>query len=95
MRTLQGTVVSNRMQRTVVVRVDRLGQHPKYRKFYRVSKKYKAHVRDGQSPEPGDVVRIQEVRPLSKDTRWEVVAIVAGAREETPEGEPEGNGEAL
>lgn len=79
MRTLTGTIVSNKMMRTVVVRVDRLRQHPKYRKFYRVSKKYKAHVEDAKSYRPGDVVRIQETRPYSKEKRWRVVDVVKRA----------------
>lgn len=76
MRTLQGTVVSNRMSKTVVVRVDRLRQHPKYRKFYRVSANYKAHVEDAASFAPGDVVRMVETRPLSKQKRWRVTTVV-------------------
>lgn len=76
MRTLQGTILSNKMTRTVVVRVDRLRQHPKYRKFYRVSKKYKAHVDDSSAFQLGDVVRIQESRPYSKEKRWKVTVLV-------------------
>lgn len=81
MRTLQGIIESNRMMKTVVVRVNRLRQHPKYRKFYRVSKTYKAHADDAKLYEPGDVVRIQETRPLSKEKRWKVVAVVKKHRE--------------
>jgi len=76
MRTLQGTIISNKMTRTVVVRVDRLRQHPKYRKFYRVSKKYKAHADDAGAFELGDIVRIQESRPYSKEKRWKVIETI-------------------
>lgn len=79
MRTLQGTIVSNKMTRTVVVRVDRLRQHPKYRKFYRVSKTYKADVENAPDYHPGDIVLIQESRPLSKDKRWRVLNVVKRA----------------
>ncbi|MEK9148126.1 MAG: 30S ribosomal protein S17 [Patescibacteria group bacterium] len=79
MRILQGIIVSNKMQHTVVVRVDRLKQHPKYRKFYPISKKYKAHIYEAGSCHVGDVVRIQETRPVSKDKRWRVVEVVRRA----------------
>lgn len=79
MRKLQGTVVSTAMQKTVVVRVDRLTQHPKYRKHVRVSRKIKAHAEDVSSYRRGDVVRIVETRPLSKEKRWEVVEVVRRA----------------
>ena len=76
MRTLQGIIVSDKMQHTVVVRVDRLKQHPKYRKFYRLSKRYKAHIDEAGSCHVGDVVLIQETRPISKEKRWKVVGLV-------------------
>lgn len=75
MRTLKGTIVSDKMQKTVVVRVDRLKMHPKYRKFYRVSAKFKAHNPTGEY-RAGDVVTIREIKPLSKDKRWEVVTLL-------------------
>ena len=81
MRTLQGTIVSNKMTRTVVVRVDRLRQHPKYLKMYRVSRKYKAHTDDAGAYALGDIVRIQESRPYSKEKRWRVIEIVKAARD--------------
>jgi small subunit ribosomal protein S17 len=76
MKILQGTIVSDKMAKTVVVRVDRLRQHPKYLKFYRVSKRYKADVADAGGYQLGDVVRIQETRPISKDKRWKVISLV-------------------
>ncbi len=89
MRTFQGTIVSNRMQKTVVVRVDRLRQHSKYRKYYRVSEKFKAHVDDAPLYAIGDVVEITETRPLSKEKRWKVVRVVrpaqAGRMDPVPE----------
>lgn len=76
MRTMIGTIVSNRMTRTVVVRVDQLRQHPKYLKFYRASAKYKADAADAKAYAVGDVVEIQETRPLSKEKRWKVLRLV-------------------
>jgi small subunit ribosomal protein S17 len=75
MRKLQGTVVSNKMQKTVVIRVDRLKKHPKYQKYYRVSRKFKAHDEKNEY-KVGDMVEIQEIRPLSKDKRWEVSRLI-------------------
>lgn len=80
MRTLQGVITSNRMAKTVVVRVDRLRRHPKYRKYERVSSHLKAHAEDAASLLPGDVVRIAETRPLSKEKRWRVYEVVRRAR---------------
>lgn len=74
MRKLRGTIVSNKMTKTVVVRVDRLKKHPKYQKYYRLSKKFKAHDEKGEY-RIGDVVIIQETRPLSKEKRWRVVEL--------------------
>ena len=78
MRRLQGTIVSNKMAGTVVVRVDRLLKHSKYRKFFRVSNTFKAHdaARDAKV---GDVVIIEESRPLSKEKRWRVAKRVSRA----------------
>ena len=75
MRTLQGTIVSDKMQKTVVVRVDTLKEHPKYLKRFRVSKKFHAHAPEGQYV-MGDIVVIQETRPLSKEKRWKVTKLV-------------------
>ncbi len=78
-RTFQGTIVSNRMQKTLVVRVDRLRQHPKYRKYYRVSEKFKVHAEDASAHAIGDVVKITETRPLSKEKRWRLVRVIRPA----------------
>ena len=74
-RKLKGIVVSDKMQKTVVVKVTRLKFHPKYKKYYRVSKKFKAHDEKNQC-RVGDKVIIEETRPLSKEKRWKVVAII-------------------
>lgn len=71
-RKLKGEVVSNKMEKTVVVRVDRFKLHPTYQKRYRVSKKYKAHDPKNQC-QIGDTVEIIESKPISKDKRWKVV----------------------
>ncbi|MBM3541690.1 MAG: 30S ribosomal protein S17 [Alphaproteobacteria bacterium] len=71
-RVLQGVVISDKMDKTVVVRVDRRIMHPIYKKFVRRSKKYHAHD-EGNACKSGDVVRIRECRPLSRTKRWEVV----------------------
>lgn len=63
------------MTKTVVVRVDRLKKHPKYQKYYRVSRKFKAHDEKNEY-KVGDVVEIQEIRPLSKDKRWKITSLV-------------------
>ena len=71
-RVLQGTVVSDVNNKTVVVRVDRAYTHPMLKKTVRRSKKYHAHDEKGEY-KVGDVVRIQECRPLSKLKTWEVL----------------------
>ncbi len=75
MRKLKGIVVSNKMQKTVVVRIDSLKKHPKYEKYYRTFRKFKAHAAEG-AYSIGDVVAIRETRPLSKEKRWEVVELL-------------------
>ena len=72
-RIMQGVVVSNKMDKSIVVNVERRTQHPLYKKFIRRSKKYVAHDENNTCKE-GDVVQIQECRPISKRKNWEVVA---------------------
>ena len=72
-RILQGTVVSDAMDKTVVVLVERRVMHPVYKKFIRRSKKYAAHD-ETNACKVGQTVRIQECRPISKNKRFEVVA---------------------
>jgi small subunit ribosomal protein S17 len=70
-----GVVVSNKMEKTVTVRLERVMQHPLYGKSVRIAKSIKAH-NEGKECMIGDTVRIIETRPLSKDKRWRVVEIV-------------------
>ena len=71
-RSKRGTVVSNKMNKTVVVRVDRTLPHPKYGKIVKLSKKYYAHD-ETNALQVGDKVEIAEARPISKLKRWRVV----------------------
>jgi small subunit ribosomal protein S17 len=71
-RILQGTVVSDKNDKTVVVSVERRVMHPIYKKFIRRSKKYHAHDAENRF-KVGDVVRIRECRPISKNKTWEVL----------------------
>jgi len=71
-KSLQGVVVSDKMDKTVVVSVSRFVKHPKYGKFYKVSKKYKAHDEENAF-HAGDKVEIIETRPISKDKKFKVV----------------------
>ena len=71
-RVLQGVVVSDKMDKTVVVNVERRIMHPIYKKFIRRTKKYAAHD-ESNAAKVGDVVKIRECRPISKRKRWEVV----------------------
>jgi small subunit ribosomal protein S17 len=74
-RQLTGTIVSNRMEKTLVVEVTRFKEHPKYKRRYKVNKKYKAHT-ESKDYKVGDKVIIEECRPLSKEKRWRVVSKV-------------------
>ncbi len=68
-RTLHGTVVSDKMDKTVVVAVNTVKEHPIYRKKYKVTTKFKAHD-ENNSCKIGDLVEITETKPLSRDKRW-------------------------
>lgn len=74
-KNLVGRVVSDKMDKTVVVKVERLARHPVYEKVLRLEKKYKAHDENNEC-RMGDLVRIMESRPLSREKRWRVVEIV-------------------
>lgn len=78
-KTKMGTVVSNKMEKTVVVAVERLVQHSLYSKSVRQTVKFKAHDENNES-NVGDKVKIMETRPLSKDKRWRVIEIVEKAK---------------
>ncbi len=77
-RSFVGTVVSNLMDKTIVVSVERRIQHPLYKKYIRRSKKFHAHDAENAC-NIGDTVRIEECRPLSKTKSWRLVKIVAEA----------------
>jgi small subunit ribosomal protein S17 len=75
-----GVVFSNKMDKTVVVLVERLVKHPKYKKYLRVRKKFKAHD-ERNACNVGDRVEIIETRPLSREKRWAVLSILKKAQE--------------
>jgi small subunit ribosomal protein S17 len=77
-RVLQGTVVSDKNDKTVIVSVERRVMHPVYKKFIRRSKRYAAHD-EGNVHKVGDTVFIRECAPISKRKRWEVVSEDAAA----------------
>ncbi len=72
-KRLKGAIVSNKMQKTVVVEVERVKEHPKYKRRYKIHKKYKAHYDKGEY-NVGDEVTIEECSPISKDKKWRVVS---------------------
>jgi small subunit ribosomal protein S17 len=80
-RRLTGRVVSDKMDKTVTVVVERRVPHPLYNKFVGHSKKYHAHDEKNEY-HPGDVVLIEECRPVAKTKAWRVVKLVEKAREE-------------
>lgn len=71
-RTLIGKVISDKMDKTVVVAVDRIAAHPKYKKHFKITRKYKAHDEKNKY-KVGDKVLIIETRPISRDKKWRVV----------------------
>jgi small subunit ribosomal protein S17 len=73
-----GTVSSDKMEKTITVSVETVKQHPLYKKTIRTSKKYMAHDENNEA-KTGDVVKIMETRPLSKNKRWRLVEIVRKA----------------
>jgi small subunit ribosomal protein S17 len=78
-RTLTGRVVSNKMQKTIAVEIERLIRHPEYGKYIRRTTKLLAHDENNESRE-GDVVRIAPCRPLSRRKSWRLVAVVERAQ---------------
>lgn len=74
-----GKVVSNKMQKTIVVSVERKVMHPKYGKFIKMTSKFKAHDEKNEC-NINDIVRLMETRPLSKDKRWRLVEIIEKAK---------------
>ena len=77
-KTREGVVVSDAMQKTRVVKIERVYRHPRYQRVIRMSKKLKAHDEGNQS-HVGDRVIIEETRPLSKEKRWRIRSIVTRA----------------
>ena len=73
-QTLNGKVISNKMSRTVTVEISRFKKHPIYRKYFKVSKKYKAHT-DEQIEEGKDVI-IESEKPTSKGKKWKVIKVL-------------------
>lgn len=71
-RIIQGVVVSDKMEKTIVVEITRLKKHPKYKKYYKVTKRFKAHDAE-KKYHTGDSVTIQQTRPISKEKRWTVL----------------------
>lgn len=72
-KQLKGAVVSDKMAKTVVVAVSRLKKHSKYKKYFKVTRKIKAHDEKNEY-HVGDRVLIEETRPISKDKRWKVIS---------------------
>lgn len=75
----QGKVVSTKMDKTIVVALERLMMHPLYKKSVRTTKRVKSHDEKNECS-PGDVVRIEETRPLSREKRYRLVEIVEKAK---------------
>ena len=74
-KTLTGTVISDKMDKTAVVLFERKVKHPKYGKYVKKSTKYKIHEEKNEC-KTGDVVTIAEVRPISKDKSWKLIGIL-------------------
>ena len=75
-KTMTGVVVSNKMDKTVVVKIERRFSHPVFKKVVKTTKKYKVHDEKNECLE-GDFIRIQETRPLSKEKRWRLLGIIS------------------
>lgn len=73
-KRLQGAIVSDKMNKTRVVAVTRLKKHPRYQKYYKVTRKFKAHDEKNEY-KAGDRVIIEETRPLSREKRWRIIGI--------------------
>lgn len=78
-KTLRGRVVSDKMQKSVVVTIERLVKHPLYGKRIKRTSRYTAHDENNECKE-GDLVEIMETRPLSKTKRWRVLRVIERAR---------------
>ncbi len=78
-KNMIGTVTSDKMDKTIAIRVETVKQHPLYKKTIKTSKKYKAHDENNEA-KTGDIVKIMETRPLSKEKRWTLIEIVQKAK---------------
>ncbi len=78
-KTRTGVVVSNKMDKSIVVKIERRVKHPIYKKYFKITKKLMAHDEKNES-NVGDVVKIMEVRPLSKRKKWNLVEIIEKAK---------------
>ena len=78
-KNMIGKVTSDKMDKTIAIRVETVKQHPLYKKTIKTSKKYKAHDENNEA-KTGDIVKIMETRPLSKDKRWTLVEIIQKAK---------------
>jgi len=79
-RRLQGIVVSDKMLKTRVVEVDKIKEHPLYKKRYKIHKRYKAHDEKNEYKK-GDVVVIEESKPISKEKKWRIVSFASQGRQ--------------
>ncbi|HOF89019.1 MAG TPA: 30S ribosomal protein S17 [Armatimonadota bacterium] len=79
-KTREGVVISDKMQKTVVVKVERLVTHPLYRRIMKRSSTFKAHNDERIAARTGDKVRIMETRPISKDKCWRVIEVIERAK---------------
>ena len=75
-KIMTGVVVSNKMDKTVVIKVERRFSHPVFKKVVKTTKKYKVHDEKNECLE-GDFIRIQETRPLSKEKRWRLLSVIS------------------
>ena len=80
-RKLQCTGVSDKMNKTMVVAITRLKKHPRYKKYYKVTRRFKAHDENSEY-KTGDKVLIEETRPISKDKRWVIIRLVEAKNSE-------------
>ncbi len=71
----EGIVLKNKMDKTIVVKVTRMAQHPRYKKYIKITKKYYAHDEENKA-KPGDKVRIIESKPMSKLKKWRLLEVV-------------------
>ncbi len=78
-KTRVGVVVSNKMDKSIVVKIERKVKHPLYKKYFKITKKIMAHDEKNETG-IGDVVKIMEVRPLSKSKKWNLVEIIEKAK---------------